>query len=94
MLASTISRNIPHFILIGLTLSACVSPENYESEPVKVDTPIGVVTCQLYTQDLVIWDRAIDRPESMTVSTADAICVNEGQRRSGPEIFAEPATEA
>ena len=69
------------------TLSACASPEVYETEPVKVDTPIGVVTCQLYTPDLVVWDRAIDRPENMSVSTADGICVNEGKRRSDPTIF-------
>ncbi|MBT8414233.1 MAG: hypothetical protein KJO30_07875 [Boseongicola sp.] len=71
------------FLLIGLMLAACVSPETYESEPVQVDTPVGVVICQLYTRDLVVWDRAIDRPDSMSVSTADAICVNEGKRRSG-----------
>lgn len=75
-------RNASLMVLFVTCLAACVSPENYESAPVEIDTPAGVVTCQLYTRDLVIWDRAIDRPDSMSVSTADAICVNEGQRRS------------
>ena len=75
-------RKTPLFLLIGLMLAACVSPEAYESEPVEVDTPVGMVICQLYTRDLVVWDRAIDRPDTMSVSTADAICVNEGKRRS------------
>ena len=76
-------------LLMFAGLSACINPQSYESEPVEVTTPIGVVTCQLYTRDLVVWDRAIDRPEGMTVSTADAICVDEGQRQSEPAIFAE-----
>ena len=82
MFATSAQRKAPLFILAALGLSACISPEAYESDPVEVDTPAGVVTCQLYTKDLVIWDRAIDRPENMTVEIADAICVNEGQRRS------------
>ncbi|MBT8458230.1 MAG: hypothetical protein HKP37_02100 [Boseongicola sp.] len=94
MLATLTNSKAPILALLAVTRSACISPESYESEPVNVETPIGVVTCQLYTRDLVIWDRAIDRPEGMTVSTADAICVNEGQRRSEPEIFQETGTAA
>lgn len=82
MPATSLLIKAPAFLFLGLSLSACISPEVYESEPVQVETPIGIVTCQLYTRDLVIWDRAIERPEGMTVSTADAICVNEGKRRS------------
>jgi len=82
MPTTTRFRSLIVLILTVTGLAACASPESYETEPVKVDTPIGVVTCQLYTRDLVVWDRAIDRPETMTVSTADAICVNEGQQRS------------
>jgi hypothetical protein len=52
---------------------------------VKVSTPQGVVTCQLYKHDRVIWDRAISRPETMSVATADAVCVAEGKRRAGQD---------
>lgn len=62
-------------------LAGCVDPKDYETTPVKVSTSKGVVTCQLYTQERVLWDRAIDRPESMSVKEADAVCVNEGNRR-------------
>lgn len=78
----TIKKTAPALVL-GLTLlSACVqSPADYETTPVNVDTPKGTVTCQLYRPDLVVWDRAIDRPNSMSVAEADAICQNEGLRR-------------
>jgi len=64
-------------------LTACIpSPEDLETTPVKVQTPKGVVTCQLYRQDRVTWDRAIDFPATkMTVPEADAYCKQEGQRR-------------
>jgi len=67
----------------GFALTACMDPESYETPPVKVTTDSGVVTCQLYTRKRVLWDRAIHRPESMTVKAADAICVEEGKRRVG-----------
>lgn len=64
-------------------LSACVpSPEEFESTPVQVQTPEGVVTCQLYRLDRVIWDRAIDFPATkMSVKQADDYCRQEGERR-------------
>lgn len=66
-----------------VTLSACVpSPEDLETTPVKVQTPKGVVTCQLYRHDRVTWDRAIDFPATkMSVPEADNYCRQEGQRR-------------
>ena len=76
-----------------LFLVGCdLSPEAYESDPVKVQTRAGIVTCQLYTRELVVWDRAIDRPDGMSVATADAICVDEGKRRAEPGLFTERAT--
>ncbi|WP_380053956.1 hypothetical protein ACFE33_12505 [Falsihalocynthiibacter sp. SS001] len=67
-----------------IALTACISPENYESAPVQVSTQMGFVTCQLYRRDLVVWDRAIGRPEGMTVEVADNVCRAEGERlRSG-----------
>ena len=70
--------------LLFATLAGCVvTPEEYETTPVKVQTSAGTVTCQLYTKELVTWDRAIDRPASMTVQQADAICKEEGRRQAG-----------
>lgn len=65
-----------------LAVAGCVaSPVEYETTPVKVETTKGIVTCQLYTKDLVVWDRAIDRPASMSVQEADGVCRAEGDRR-------------
>ena len=62
-------------------LSGCtIDPRSYESTPVKVKTPKGLVTCQLYTRERVLWDRSIDRPSNMSVEEADSICLAEGQR--------------
>ncbi|NVO55270.1 hypothetical protein HW561_05640 [Rhodobacteraceae bacterium B1Z28] len=65
------------------TLSACIpSPKDLETTPIKVQTPKGVVTCQLYRPNRVSWDRAIDFPATkMSVPEADAYCQQEGQRR-------------
>ena len=64
----------------SIALTACVSRGNYESAPVEVSTEMGLVTCQLYTRDRVLWDRSIGRPEGMTVEVADNVCRAEGQR--------------
>lgn len=71
------------FTAVGIAaLTACsLNPEDYESTPVTVDTPQGQVTCQLYTKDIVEWDRSVDRPETMSVETADAYCLKEGQKQ-------------
>ena len=62
-------------------LSGCtIDPRSYESTPVKVKTPKGLVTCQLYTRERVLWDRSIDRPSNMSLEEADSICLAEGQR--------------
>ncbi|WP_170381119.1 hypothetical protein [Ruegeria atlantica] len=68
-------------LVAGLT--ACIpSPEDLETEPVKVQTPKGEVTCQLYRHDRVTWDRAINFPaDKMSVPEADGYCRQEGQRR-------------
>lgn len=66
----------------AVILSGCVpSPENYETTPVQVQSEKGIVTCQLYSKDLVAWDRSIHRPNSMGVQEADAICKEEGKRQ-------------
>lgn len=66
----------------ALMLAACsIDPRAYETDPVSVDTPDGVVTCQLYTQKIVQWDRSIDRPAKMSVKAADDVCQKEGLRQ-------------
>jgi hypothetical protein len=67
--------------LTALALTGCASPRDYETTPVRVDTAAGSVTCQLYTKSQVLWDRAINRPNSMDVTTADNVCRAEGARR-------------
>lgn len=64
-----------------LTLSACsIDPSDYETDPVQLQSAKGTVTCQLYTKRIVRWDRAIDRPATMSVKEADDICMAEGLR--------------
>lgn len=65
-----------------IALMACApSPEQFETPPVQVQSEKGLVTCQLYTKDTVVWDRAIDRPSTMSVIEGDNICKAEGERR-------------
>lgn len=61
--------------------TGCTDPRDLESPPVTVETAKGAVTCQLYTPRLVLWDRAVDRPDTMTVQEADDICRAEGKRQ-------------
>lgn len=73
----------------GLALSACsLDPRAYETTPVVVETAAGPVTCQLYTHEQVIWDRATARPANMDVETADNICLAEGQRQKSGTVEA------
>jgi hypothetical protein len=73
-------RAIVVVCIVGL--SGCMDPRSFETTPVEVATAAGIVTCQLYTPGMVLWDRAINRPESMSIEDADAICSEEGLRRS------------
>lgn len=61
-------------------MAGCVNKSAYESNPVKIKTPKGEVTCQLYTRDRVQWDEAIAVPSGMTKAEGDAYCVQEGHR--------------
>lgn len=60
-----------------------ITPEQYETTPVVLSTAQGPVTCQLYQLDQVTWDRAIHRPNAMSVETADTLCRNAGARILG-----------
>jgi len=79
----TMARRIALLSFVSLFLAACIpDPKSFETEPVVVQTSVGPVTCQLYTAEIVAWDRAIDRPERMTVAEADAICQAAGRRQA------------
>ncbi len=65
-----------------VVLAGCsIDPRNYETAPVQVETAQGVVTCQLYTRDTVIWDRATAVPAGMSIPQADEVCKAEGRRQ-------------
>lgn len=66
-------------LLAVVTLSAC-SPAMFETAPVTVETQYGQVTCQLYTKEIVQWDRPVDWPTGMTVEHAFNVCQTEGIR--------------
>lgn len=68
------------FGAVVLTAGCTIDPADYETTPVKLSTPKGTVTCQLYTEELVIWDRAINVPPGMTIAEGDQLCHNEGLR--------------
>lgn len=62
-------------------LGACdFDPRNYETAPVTVASKQGPVVCQLYTREIVRWDRSVSRPPQMTLAEADALCEAEGRR--------------
>ncbi|WP_170600527.1 hypothetical protein [Ruegeria arenilitoris] len=79
----TSTKKIALMVPVLAVVAGCIpSPRELETTPVQVQTPKGVVTCQLYRQDRVDWDRAIDFPANkMSVPEADAYCQQEGQRR-------------
>lgn len=62
-----------------VALSAC-TPAAYETAPVTVETQHGQVTCQLYTKEIVQWDRPVDWPAGMSVKQAFNVCQIEGIR--------------
>lgn len=75
-------------------VSACVTPEQFESEPVIVNSPQGPITCQLYTKNDLSWDRSIDHPGTLSVKAADTYCRNEGARilKGGEPNYAPTVT--
>ena len=78
----------------GIMLSACApNPADFQTPPVVLQTSEGPVTCQLYRTDMVVWDRAIDRPDTMSVETGDNLCKQAGvERRDMVPTAAQPTT--
>lgn len=68
-----------------IALAACDVKENYETDPVTVSTKDGAVSCQLYTPNVVLWDRALSRPAAMSDADANRQCRAEGELRLGQE---------
>lgn len=68
---------------LAFVLAACIDKTEFETDPVKVRSSKGIVTCQLYTKRRLDWDEAIAHPESMTIEEANAVCIEEGKRRAG-----------
>ncbi|MTH78852.1 hypothetical protein GL286_14055 [Paracoccus aestuariivivens] len=84
------------FLALGLlSFSACSNdPADYETPVVTVKTEAGDVTCQLYRRDMVLWDRALTKPATLSDEAANAACRNEGGRERNAGTPAEgPATE-
>ncbi|WP_171182070.1 hypothetical protein [Ruegeria sp. HKCCD8929] len=73
------------FIVSAAAVSGCAAPEYFETKPVEVETPKGVVTCQLYLPEEVAWDQAVLAPPGMSIPEADEICRIEGYRRKKEE---------
>lgn len=82
------------FIAVAAISACSIDPKDYETAPVTVQTAQGPVTCQLYTKSMVRWDRSITRPETMSVATADAICLKEGQKEKNGTSTTTTATTA
>ena len=74
-------------LMLGVVFLSACTPKNMETTPVEVETAKGTVICQLYTRNMVYWDRSIHRPEGMTADHADAVCAAKGhelqQARAG-----------
>lgn len=70
---------IAGMLVSALVLAGCVgTPEQFATAPVEVETSKGIVVCQLYTPEIVLWDRSIGRPDSMSSYEADGICRERG----------------
>ena len=67
------------------TITGCANKKEHETTPIRLKTPEGLVVCQLYALDLIMWDTSITRPKSMSKEMADKICIAEGARLQ-PEI--------
>lgn len=69
-------------MMIGtaVTLAGC-SKASMETEPVMVDTPMGVVTCQLYTPSLLLWDTVISLPPGLSYDSGVDICKDAGRKQ-------------
>ena len=61
-------------------ITRCANKKEHEMTPIRLNTPEGLVVCQLYALDLVMWDTSITRPKSTSKETADKIFIAECAR--------------
>lgn len=74
-----------------LAASGCTDVKRgYETPPVAVSTAQGAVTCQLYTPNAVLWDRALSKPATMSDADANRQCRAEGELRRGKSGTGSP----
>ncbi len=71
-------------VVLIATVAAC-TPQQFESDPVTLQTPNGPVVCQLYTKSMLDWDRSTARPDAMSTTAADKLCQAEGIRQQHGE---------
>ena len=62
------------------TITGCANKKEHETTPIRLNTPEGLVVCQLYSLDLIMWDTSITRPKSISKETTDTICIAEVAR--------------
>ena len=61
-------------------ITGCANKKEHETTPIRLSTPEGLVVCQLYSLDLIMWDTSITWPKSISKETADKIRIAEGAR--------------
>lgn len=81
MLGVTKSGRFAAGVLVAALLLGGCAPADLETAPVSVATKKGTVVCQLYTHEIVYWDRATHVPAGMTPDEGDAVC-----RQKGAEV--------
>jgi hypothetical protein len=87
------AARVPLTLAAALLAGCALDPRSFESLPVEVASRKGPVVCQLYTKETVLWDRSIDRPDSMGVAEADGICLDAGRRWQRGDLPNAPDAE-
>lgn len=75
------SNKILSILVIGILLASC-SKKSFETPVVVIPTDLGLVSCQLYTPSLTMWDEAVDHPIEMSKATADGFCKGAGVKQA------------
>lgn len=65
-------------VCAAFVLAGCVSPRDFETDPITVSTEQGDVVCQLYTHQRVMFDKSVSHPDAMSKQDADKVCVDKG----------------
>ena len=68
------------YVLRVFIITDCTNKKEHETTPIRLNTPEGLLVCQLYALDFIMWDTSITRLKSMIKETANKICISEGAR--------------